>query len=190
MAAVVCSHCGGTNPAGAAFCQYCGSPQPLAPASSNAPPFAPPPPPLTGAAYGSVPAMAPTRRPRRRLWLLVLVVGLVVVGGTVAYLVFLAPEVNVTEIDFVSPDNACDLDGATDVGFTAAPGDSVEFVYNISNNDTAPCTIGAISTNTTGFSVTDANAPLVIPNGSARDFSFTVNVPNAAFSGVLTLVIS
>ena len=121
---------------------------------------------------------------------MVLLVGLIVVIATLAYAFFFAPQVEVTGINFASPDNACGLDGATDDGFNATPGDSFQLTYSIPNNSSALCTISAVTTSTPGFSISGANVPLAIPANGSQLLSFSVNLPNSAYVGILTLVIT
>lgn len=126
----------------------------------------------------------------------VVVFVVLLVGGVLAFFLSAPPAIDVTGINFVSPDNACGLDGATDYGFNGTAGQSLEFTYQLynglPNNATTPCTIANITTTTPGFSVTGANTPLTIPAGvnSTQVFSFQVNFPSNAYTGVLTLVIT
>jgi hypothetical protein len=193
-----CTQCGGGNPPQASFCQYCGSPlvggpsPPLPSASAIPPPSSGAPTGWTGSPVPAAPA------PKRRRWgliVLALVVAFLLVGGLAFVLLPTSPDVVVTGINFSSPDNACGLDGSTDVGFNASSGDTVELTYQISGNNTtanatAPCTVHSVTTSTPGFSITGANVPLAVPANATQLLSFSVNVPDAAFTGVLTLVIT
>jgi hypothetical protein len=138
--------------------------------------------------------------PRRRIWLTIAVVGVVVilVLGVVAF-IFIpttspAATVTVTSIAFTSPDDACGVAGATSQGFNVSTDESLKIgVYMYGNSTatgTSACTIQAISTTTPGFSITGADVPLVIPANEHATLSFTVNMPGSAFSGVLTLVVT
>jgi hypothetical protein len=126
----------------------------------------------------------------------VLVVVLVLVVGVVAFFLLPSPpNVEVTGINFSSPDNACGLDGATDTGFNLSTSQSIQFTYEIAGNNTtaggtAACTINSVSTPTPGFSVTGANVPLSIPANSTQLLSYSVNTPGSAYTGVLTIVIT
>ncbi len=129
------------------------------------------------------------------MWLVV--IGLVVVvGGGLAFFLSAPPEIDVTGINFVSPDNACGLDGAVDYGFNGTAGQSMEFTYQLYNdlptNATMGCTIANITTTTPGFSVTGANTPLTIPAGvnSTKLFSFQLNFPSDAYTGGLTFLLT
>ncbi|MCI4330812.1 MAG: hypothetical protein L3K19_03055 [Thermoplasmata archaeon] len=202
MATKFCTQCGGGNLPQASFCQYCGSAlmagpgAPLAGAlsPSNNPPPPPPPGPWGGSSYpvgGSAP-------PKRRRWGLIVVgavVALLVIGGIAFLFLPSSPDVVVTGINFSSPDNACGLNGLVDNGFNASSGDSIELTYDISGNNTtgnatAPCTIHSVSTSTPGFSVTGADVPLMVPANAMQLLSFSVNVPDSGYTGVLSLVVT
>lgn len=213
MAAQYCPKCGASNPPSAAFCQYCGNALPSAPAAplasagmsgpppSNAPPWGAPAygaAPYGGAAY---PPAAPPPPPRRRLllWIIVGFVVLILVVG--AILIATAPpavtyNVVVTGINFASPDNVCDLAGATGEGFNATTNSSVELSFYVSGpNDTSgsgtmACNITTIEADTAGFTVSGANVPLNIPANASPLLSFDVETPVDPFTGVLTLVLT
>jgi len=170
--------------------------------SAPLPPATPPPPPPGGwgpSPYGGGPIGGPPRRSRARTVLIVVAVVVVVllVIGVAAYLLLPAapPAINVTGINFQSPDDACGLNGATDTGFTANESQAMEFTYQISGNNTtnggtAACTIHTVSTSTPGFSVSGANVPLSIPVNSSQLLSFSVTMPSSSYTGVLTLVMT
>ncbi len=145
--------------------------------------------------YDSPTAPGP-RRPRM-VQVAAVVVAVILVVGVIVFLLPPAPgaSVTVTGIAVSSPDDACGLNGATDDGFNATVGQSIQFTYDISGNSTisggtAACTIESVSTTTPGFSVTGANVPLSIPANSIQQLSFTMNLPGSAYTGVLTLVIT
>jgi hypothetical protein len=143
--------------------------------------------------YGGSPA------PRRRHWWLigaVIVVVIILVLGLVAYVATPPPAINVTGINFDSPDNACGLNGASDYGFTGNASQSLELQYQIYNflpdNATTGCTIANITTTTPGFTISGADTPLTIPPGanSSEQFWFQINFPSSPYTGILTLVIT
>ena len=197
-----CSHCGASNPDGAAFCQYCGNS--LGGASTPLPSStmpAPMPPPVGWGTGAPVPAPPPPRRRgvgRTVLIIVVVFVVILLVFGIIAYLT--APSsatVEVTGINFQSPDNACGLDGAVDSSYyNTTAGNSFTLSYDLtgpnatSGNGTLACSIQTINTTTAGFSITDANVPLSIPANTTQIFTFTVNPPNSAWTGTLTVVLT
>jgi len=198
-----CAHCGGSNPDGAVYCQFCGSTLTAtsAPLPSS---FAPPPPPTPSPPSAPWGAGAPAPAGRRRggvgrtvLFVLVIVVVIILVVGVVSYfLIPTAANVEITGVNFQSPDNVCGLDGAYDSAYyNATAGQSFTLEYDISGNNTtsggtAACEITSVSTPTAGFSISGANVPLAIPANSTQLLSFTVNPPGSAFTGVLTLVLT
>ncbi|MGA7861287.1 MAG: zinc-ribbon domain-containing protein [Thermoplasmata archaeon] len=211
MAARYCPQCGGANSPTAAFCQYCGTALPPAPSSplpSSGPTGAPPPPPVWGAPpydaapYGAPPYSAPSpARPRRRLWLWILV-GLVVfilIVGVIGYLALpYSPAINVTEITFQSSDNPCGIAtpaNASWEGFTANTSQIVWLLFSIGGNvtsggGTASCTISTVSSATAGFSVSGADVPLSIPANTNEMLQFNVTCPGSAYNGVLNLSVT
>jgi hypothetical protein len=133
------------------------------------------------------------------LIVIVVIVAVFLVIGVISYLA--APSASgvvVTGINFESPDNVCGLNGATDTGFNASTGSSVQFTYQISGNNTtfngvngtAACEIHSISTNTPGFTLSGANTPLAIPANSSPLLSFSVSMPGSDYTGVLTFVLT
>ncbi len=106
-----------------------------------------------------------------------------------------SPNVEVTEFVIASPDNVCGLDGATASGFNATPGGSLGLSFNVtgaptSDGGTAACTIETISTSTSGFSVSQANVPLVIPANATEILAFTLGIPSSSYTGNVTLVMT
>ena len=202
-----CSHCGGSNPDGAVFCQYCGSsltPSSSAPLPSMTPPPPPPPPPGWGPRGQGGPPPRRSSAGRTLLTIIVVFVVILLVFGVISYLLAPAsssgPAVTITGVNFTSPDNACGLNGAIDPSwYNTSAGQSFPLSYDISGNvtgnvsgvnTTAPCEIYTLTTTTPGFNITDANVPLYIAANTTQILGFTVNPPNAAFSGVLTLVLT
>lgn len=132
------------------------------------------------------------------LIVLVIFVVLILVAGVVYYLLAPAPaNVEITGVNFQSPDNACGLNGAVDPSwYNTTTGTSLVLSYEIGGPNatswtgTLPCTIASVNTTTAGFSITGANTPLHIPANATQILSFTVNPPGSAFTGALTLVLT
>lgn len=206
MSSVFCTHCGAANPAGASFCQFCGSaitPSPAAPLPTAGAPAAPPAG-WGGPAYGAPGSGAagyppPPRRSRARTIVIVLAVIVVVilVLGVVSYLLLPSATyaINVTGINIFSSDDTCGLNGETATGFSANTSQAYPITFQITGNNTtnggtAACSISSVSTSTPGFSITGANVPLQVPVNASPLLSFTVNCPSSAYTGVLTLQIN
>lgn len=119
-----------------------------------------------------------------------MVVAVVIVALLLIGTLLPGPSISVTGINFVSSDNACGLNGATDYGFNGTAGGNLELTYSLFNNATTTCTISNITTSTAGFSITGANTPLSIPANGTQLFSFQINFPNNSYTGVLTLVLT
>jgi hypothetical protein len=201
MAAARCAQCGGMNPPGAAFCQYCGSPitgaagTPLA--QGTPPPLTPPSPPPYPAMGGYPPQGSPQRSASRVWKIVVIAVAVILVIGFLAFFLFpVGPSIQVNDINLWSPDNVCGLDGEYTYGFNASTGSLVPLAFNITGapygtgSNTSACTIDTVVTNTSGFSVSDANVPLVIPANTNETLYFNVQCPGSSYSGDLNLVMT
>jgi hypothetical protein len=197
MSGVFCIHCGGENPPQAEFCQYCGKSMAMSPS----PPILPSPvasaPQASWLAATPYATTAPPPPPRPRRWgrIVVAIVAVILILGVIFLFLAPSPNVIVTGINFSSPDDACGLNGATDYGFNASSGTSMQFTYQLSGNNTtdggtSACTINSLTTSTPGFSISGANVPLAIPANSTQLLSFSVNMPSSSYTGILTFVLT
>jgi len=187
MSAQYCAHCGAPMPAGSAFCAYCGTPAataPAAPLSSLAPPPVPPAPSLAGAPSG--------RWGRRRLVLVVIVVVVVIVLAGLVYVATTAPVVTVTEINVYAPTDVCGLNEFPIyyAGFSDSPGASDAFGLQIENFNNTTCKLSEVTTNTTGFTLSDLGLPLFVPAVGNNTLNLTITLPGGAYNGPLDLVYS
>jgi zinc-ribbon domain len=218
MASRYCPKCGAPNSPSAAFCQYCGAALPAATSSplSSGPAAGVPPPPSWGTPppggpsyaappYGATPygtpayGPPPPARPGRRLWVYVIVgivVFFVVIAAIGFFLIPAAPAINVSEITFLSTDNACGLANSDWEGFT---GNSSQVFYigfdlngtaNSTSGGTDACMITTVSAVTAGFSVSGANVPLSIPRNATETLQFNLTCPSSSFNGVLDLSVT
>ena len=129
---------------------------------------------------------------RLRTTILAGVVVLIVVVAVILAFHFLAPspQVKVGEIDVWAPSNVCGL-GAQPIfysGFTDMPGVSDAFQFQVENFNATACTVNFAKTNTTGFSISNAELPLTVAGGQSAFLNVTVNLPSSAFDGTLNLV--
>ncbi len=155
------------------------------------PPRGAPPPPKRGSArVVEEEDVEEIRPPRRRLWWGVAVGAVaVVVIVIVAALVLAAPgRVDVTTINYTSGDDVCNWAGYTSGGFTAPSRTSVEYTVLIyDENSGSSCYISTVTANTSGFSISNANTPVLIPVDSSANLSFEINLPSHGYTGNLTL---
>jgi zinc-ribbon domain len=216
VAARYCPKCGAPNSASAAFCQYCGAALPAAPASPlpsgalagapvPSPPAwgAPPPgapafgqPPYGTSPYGTpVYGPPPPVRPKRHIWLWI-VVGIVVLFVVIAaigfFLVPAGPAINVSEITMQSADNACGLANSTWDGFTANASQVLWLGFGVTgptnaSGGTYACAIASVNVVTAGFSIFGANTPLDVAANSNATLQFNVTCPSSSYNGELTL---
>ena len=93
------------------------------------------------------------------------------------------PTVTVTGVNFVG-NGACGI-LMTAPGFSATPGGAEQFSGRVSNTNPGACTIESIRSETPGFTVTEANVPLVVAPGFGA-LAWTVQVP-LYYDGILTL---
>jgi hypothetical protein len=120
------------------------------------------------------------------------VVVLVVVVAVIVAFHFLAPspQVDVQEIDVWAPSNVCGLNVTliSYNGFTDMPGASDDFQFQVENYNATACTLSHVDTNTSGFSLTNAQLPLTVAAGQSQFLNVTVNLPQGAFDGNLNLI--
>jgi zinc-ribbon domain len=187
-----CPNCGAPVPAGAQFCAFCGaSLSGAAPPLTSAPgsPSYPPPPTMPYAA-------APPPRPRRTrvvIAVVLVVVILIVAVIAVAYFLFPAPPVQVSAINIWAPDNVCGLNSNpiyySGLNFTST-GSSQVVDLGMPNFNSSSCTIVGATTNTSGFTISDAQIPLTIGANGTASMNVTVTAPTSDYSGNLNLVLS
>ena len=62
--------------------------------------------------------------------------------------------------------------------------------YTAGAFDPNSCTVQSVSVQTAGFSLVSANTPLTVPDGGSQSLTIRIQVPNADFTGVLTLLLT
>jgi predicted nucleic acid-binding Zn ribbon protein len=162
-----CPKCGSPVPTGAQFCSKCG---------------------------GSLGLQHPLpRKSRKGLWvgLAVLIVVIIAVVAVALWYYSTTTGVNVTGINWTGSNSCGGLSGKTTSGFTGGSG----ITYQLTESDLYnadplfSCTINAVTSGTSGFTVTAGNFPLTIPASGHADLSVTISGPSS-YNGVLTLVVS
>ncbi len=105
--------------------------------------------------------------------------------------------VEITALNVYAPDNVCGLNvyliGYT--GFNASTSSAVPLSVEVPNNNTTACTLRGVTTNTSGFAVSDVQLPGPIAGNSSGTISygslnFTLTVPGSRWSGIVNLVFS
>jgi hypothetical protein len=153
----------------------------------------PPPPPPPPGPYGYGAPSAPP--PRRRSLALVIVVVVVVIILVLALLavaaVFLVPKPGIQVASFIvyAPDNVCGLN-ATPIyypGYNGSTGANQQFDLSVPNYNYTTCTVQAITTNTSGFGLSDVQVPLSIPANGTGSLNITLVVPTSRYSGSVNL---
>jgi hypothetical protein len=192
-----CVGCGAPLTPGAQFCAHCGRPAASASPAPNVAPVASPPLPTFGAAP---PAPGPTYAPgppppRRRSRLVTIVVIIVVValvlGAVGLYFASTAPRVDVTEINVYAPDDVCGLKGfAGYYGFNSTPGSSLSLELPFTNANSSSCTIHGVTTNTTGFTLSDVQVPVTVAAEKSSALNLTMALPSGSYTGAVNLVFS
>jgi len=137
----------------------------------------------------------PARPPRRRSRLLVVIVIVVVllfVVGVLATDLYAPPTspVQVAAINIYSPDNVCGLNVNPIYydGFNGSTGAVQTLDFPMPNYNGSACTIRAVTTNTTGFTLSAIQVPLVIATDGSASMNITVTSPSSSFSGYLNLI--
>jgi len=140
---------------------------------------------------------SPTATPRvvphhfRRTILVALVVLLVVVAAIVVLRVsFPSTTVNVREIAVYAPDNVCGLQSnpIKYAGFSDAPGANDLFGLQVTNFNSTPCTVRSVTTNTSGFGLSNVQVPFPVAGAGNGFMNVTIVLPSGSFDGVLALV--
>lgn len=126
------------------------------------------------------------------LWTVIVVVVVLVVYAAIVIAVYLSVaattgSIKVTGIEITSTDDVCGLSGHALPGYTVDSGGKAQETLGIQNANNLSCTINTVSTPTSGFTISDANTPVTIRAGGTGALSFTINAPNGAYDGVLTL---
>ena len=132
-----------------------------------------------------------TRHPRT-LAIVGCVVVVIVVALIIAVITYPAanPKVHVSEIDVWTPDNVCGY-GANPVayaGFDDVGGSSDAFALQLHNFNTTACTVQGVTTNTSGFGLSNVGTPVTVPGLQNGTLDLTIILPSGSFSGVLNLI--
>ncbi len=189
-----CQSCGAPNAPGSQFCAYCG--HPIAPAASPLPTGGGATPPSPAGGGYPTPYYPPSgpgpRRSSRLLIVAVVVIVIVIIAAGLAIVFLLSSSsfpVQVDQINIYSPDNVCGMNSTFTAftGFNSTTGANETFQFPMPNYNSSTCTIQHVSTNTTGFSVPEAQVPFMIQGGSYGWMNITIVSPNSSFSGTLYL---
>lgn len=123
---------------------------------------------------------------------IVVAVVLLIVVSLVAY-ELLAPgpaSVHVQSINVWSPDNVCGLE-TTIIGYhgynTTAKSD-VSVELQVPNFNASKCLVHTVTTNSSGFSLSDLHLPWIIPAGGYNTTHVNIQSPSSAFSGSVNLI--
>jgi hypothetical protein len=136
---------------------------------------------------------APPRRRRSRVVILVVVIvaiGLVTAGVALQLLVPPPPPIEVGAIDVWAPDNVCGLSSNPVYygGYNSSTGQAIAFELEVLNYNATACTVNNVTTNTTGFSLSDVQPHVTIPADGNSTMNLTVTSPTSPFSGNLNLL--
>jgi len=106
-----------------------------------------------------------------------------------------APSVQVQSIYIWAPDNVCGLNSnpIDYYGYNSSTGAANAFQLEVPNYNTTTCVIEGVTTNTTGFALSDVEVPVSIPGNSTGNLYYgslnvTITSPGSSFSGILNLV--
>lgn len=118
----------------------------------------------------------------------------VVVVGLVAASPYVTPhvaQVTVTEFDVYAPQDVCGLNSTPiyyTPGFSDHGGASDAFRFDLPNYNATSCTLRGVTTNTTGFALTDVQVPVTVAAGQTGYLNLTVVLPAGDFNGPLALI--
>lgn len=138
------------------------------------------------------PAPPPRRRSRRLIVIVVVVVVvllLVAVAGALYYS-SISNKVEITLFNVYAPDNVCGLKSypIAYYGFNDTTGASDSLSFPVSNSNATACDIKVVTTNSSGFSLSDINTPLPIPGNGTADLNLTLTLPGSPYTGVVNLI--
>ncbi len=147
----------------------------------------------TGSAVAPVrPADPRPVRKRRRWWVagVVVAVAVVVVAGILVYEIEQVPVTHVRTILLASLDNVC---GISDqrlgvAGYNSTGTAATSVVFALPNVNETSCTVGEVTTNTSGFSVGGISVPFSIAAHGHLTLTVRVTPPARSFTGDLTLL--
>jgi hypothetical protein len=117
-----------------------------------------------------------------------LVIGVAILIVLVTGFYLLNDGVSVSQVLWSAPDGVCGLGHAQETGFTSGIGAKLTSAITIANpNSSAGCTVGELTTTTSGFQVISSNTPFTLPPKGSRLLSFEVRVPWYPYDGPLNL---
>jgi len=125
----------------------------------------------------------------------VVVVVVILVVSVLAYALLASTPsspIQVSEIAIWAPDNVCGLRANPLFfdGYSASTTENDSFqLYGWQNYNSTPCTIHSVTTNTTGFTLSDIQLPPTIPGGDQNaSLNLSITTPGSSYSGPLNLV--
>jgi len=140
-----------------------------------------------------------SRRAKSRAVIIAVVVVVIIVIAIGSY-VYLSNSQTVQVNAFIAyaPNNVCGLNinqVEFTPGFSDAPGASDQFEFIVPNYNLSSCTVRGVTTNTSGFTLSDVQVPVTIAAATIAGpgegyLNLTVNLPGSGFNGNLNLVFS
>ncbi len=125
--------------------------------------------------------------------LVVVVVVILVIAGIAVYAYETStPPVQVQYINIWAPDNVCGLN-TNPIGFggyNSSTSASEPLELEMPNFNTTSCRISTLTTNTTGFTLSQVEVPLTLPGNATVGLNLTIQSPGSAFNGLLNLVLT
>jgi hypothetical protein len=99
-------------------------------------------------------------------------------------------KVDITLFNVYAPDNVCGLNSypIAYYGFNDTTGASDSLGFPVPNSNTTSCEIKVVTTNSSGFSLSDINTPLTIPFNGTGNLTLTLTLPSSPYTGVVNLV--
>ena len=165
-------------------------------------PAAPPPstgsavaePPIPPASAAEPPSRAVPRARRTRLVIAIVIsVVLLIVLSLVAYELFVPgpASVHVQSIVVWTPDDVCGLE--TNLigyhGYNTTVKSEVSVEIQVPNFNASKCVVHTVTTNSSGFSLSDLHLPWEIPASGSNTTHVTIQSPGSAFSGDVNLIL-
>lgn len=114
-----------------------------------------------------------------------------VIAAIGLYFLAVPPNVDVQGLNVYAPYNACGLNSYPIgyYGFNASAGTHQALELQLENfNTTGPCTVHNVTTNTSGFGVSDIQVPDTVGELGNGTINLTLSLPDAAYTGIVNLV--
>jgi hypothetical protein len=122
---------------------------------------------------------------------IVVVIVIAIIGAIVVYEATL-PNVDVNSFLVWAPDNVCGLNEPNNLiaynGLNDTPGATDSIQFSVPNYNNTTCNLASVTTNTSGFSLSNVQLPGPIAPNQTGTLSVDLTLPGSSWSGNVNLV--